>query len=56
MASLYFSLLVGAAVVLHVAIAQSSLSEADKQAILNAHNYFRSRVNPTATNMEKMVR
>lgn len=55
MASLYFSLLVGAAVVLRVAIAQSSLSEADKQAILNAHNYFRSRVNPTATNMEKMV-
>ena len=34
---------------------QTSLSAADKQEVLNAHNHFRSIVNPIATNMEKMV-
>ncbi len=31
------------------------LSDADKQEILEAHNYFRSSVSPIATNMEMMV-
>ena len=39
----------------HCVIGQTSLSEADKQEILNAHNHFRSIVNPTASNMEEMV-
>lgn len=36
--------------------AQTGLSEDEKQQLLNAHNNFRSRVYPTATNMERMVR
>ena len=35
--------------------AQTELSEADEQELLNAHNHFRSRVNPIAINMERMV-
>ena len=35
---------------------QTGLSASEKQEVLNAHNYFRTRVNPIATNMEKMVR
>jgi len=35
---------------------QNSLSEADKQEVLEAHNRFRRMVDPPATNMRKMVR
>ena len=35
--------------------AQTSLSEADKQELLDAHNLFRSKVDPPATNMVRMV-
>ena len=35
---------------------QTGLSGADKQELLEVHNYFRSKVNPIATNMEMMVR
>ncbi len=34
---------------------QTKLSGADKQELLEAHNHFRSKVNPIATNMEMMV-
>ena len=44
----------------HIAIvfvsAQNSLSSADKQELLEAHNMFRGMVNPSATNMLRMVR
>ena len=40
---------------LSVAHAQMSLSEADKQELLDAHNRLRGMVNPLATNMERMV-
>lgn len=35
--------------------AQTSLSNQDQQEVLNAHNHFRGIVNPTASNMERMV-
>lgn len=35
--------------------AQTSLSNQDQQELLNAHNHFRGIVNPTASNMERMV-
>ncbi|XP_064398519.1 peptidase inhibitor 15-like [Halichondria panicea] len=34
---------------------QTGLSGADKQELLEVHNYFRSKVNPIATNMEMMI-
>jgi len=34
---------------------QNSLSEADRQELLDAHNRFRSMVDPPATNMRRMV-
>ena len=34
---------------------QNSLSEADSQELLDAHNRFRSMVDPPATNMRRMV-
>ena len=34
---------------------QNSLSEADQQEILEAHNRFRSMVDPPASNMRRMV-
>lgn len=33
-----------------------NLTQEDKDMILDAHNYIRSRVDPPATNMQKMVR
>ena len=36
--------------------AQNSLSSADNQELLDAHNMFRGMVNPPATNMLRMVR
>ena len=35
--------------------AQTSLSSQDQQELLNAHNHFRGIVNPSASNMERMV-
>ena len=35
--------------------AQQGLSEEEAQEILNAHNYYRSLVDPIATNMLKLV-
>ena len=37
------------------AMCQSGLTETEKQAILDEHNKLRGRVNPTASNMERMV-
>jgi len=37
------------------ALAQTGLSTSEKQDLLDAHNYFRSRVSPIATDMEIMV-
>jgi len=34
---------------------QQTLSEEEQEEILNAHNYYRSLVDPIATNMLKMV-
>ena len=42
-------------VLLSVTHAQMSLSEADKQELLDAHNRLRGMVSPLATNMERMV-
>ena len=39
-----------------VTSAQTSLSEEDKQLLLDLHNNERSTVNPSASNMESMVR
>ena len=36
--------------------AQQSLSEAEIEELLNAHNYYRSLVDPIATDMLKLVR
>lgn len=36
-------------------LAQVGLSHDEKLELLRAHNYFRGRVNPVATNVEKMV-
>lgn len=33
----------------------NGLSDAEKAEILRAHNYYRGRVDPIATNMEMMV-
>ena len=38
-----------------VSCAQTSLSDADKQQLLSLHNSQRSLVNPSASNMERMV-
>lgn len=35
---------------------QTKLTTSDEEELLNAHHYFRGRVNPLATNMERMVR
>ena len=35
--------------------ASNSLDDDERDAILSAHNYYRSIVDPLATNMEKMV-
>ena len=35
---------------------QTSLSSQDQQELLNAHNHYRGLVNPTASNMQRMVR
>ena len=36
--------------------AQTSLSDADRKELLDAHNQFRRMVSPTASNMIKLVR
>ena len=36
-------------------VGQQTLSEEDQEEILNAHNYYRSLVDPIAINMLKMV-
>ena len=36
-------------------MAQTGLTDADKQVILNTHNSLRANVDPPATNMETMV-
>ena len=35
---------------------ETELSESEKQDILDAHNRLRGEVNPTASNMQRMVR
>ena len=37
-------------------MAQTGLTQADKQDILNRHNSLRGQVSPSASNMERMVR
>lgn len=34
---------------------EATLTDDEKEEILNAHNYFRRNVNPIATNMEELV-
>ena len=41
---------------LNQASGQTSLSSQDQQELLNAHNHFRGIVDPTASNMERMVK
>ena len=38
------------------ALTQTGLSTSETQDLLAAHNYYRSRVNPIATNMQIMVK
>lgn len=38
------------------ALTQTGLSASDKHELLDAHNYFRARVSPIATNMKMMVK
>ena len=35
---------------------ETKLTESDRQEILDAHNNFRGMVDPTASNMQRMVR
>jgi hypothetical protein len=37
-------------------LANASLSDEEKEEIVRAHNFYRGRVDPVATNMEQMVR
>lgn len=53
--TLYFSLVLVLSLACCCVSGQTSLSASEKQEILDAHNFFRARVNPVATNMEKMV-
>lgn len=39
----------------HPASSQTSLSAADKQELLDAHNLFRGMVDPPASNMQRLV-
>ena len=36
--------------------AHARLTDEEKEEIVRAHNYYRGRVDPIATNMEQMVR
>ena len=36
-------------------LSQTGLTDADKEAILDMHNSLRGQVNPSASNMERMV-
>lgn len=38
------------------ALTETGLSASDKHELLDAHNYFRARVSPIATNMKMMVK
>ena len=38
-----------------VTFSDAFLTEDDKEELLSAHNFFRSRVRPVATNMAKLV-
>ena len=40
----------------HLVSAQTSLSDADRKELLDAHNQYRRIVSPTASNMIKLVR
>ena len=55
MATLSLLVLVVAIMSASIADAQTSLTEADKQLLLNLHNRERSQANPSAANMEMMV-
>ena len=37
-------------------LAWARLSDEEKEEIVRAHNYYRGKVDPIATNMEQMVR
>lgn len=37
-------------------LANARLSDEEKEEIVRAHNYYRGKVDPIATNMEQMVR
>ncbi len=57
---MYFKAISGAVLLLSCVLVeevlcQNGLTEADKLAILDAHNKLRVQVNPPAANMEKMV-
>ena len=39
-----------------LSVCQTGLSSRDEQELLSAHNYFRGIVDPTASNMEQMVK
>ena len=42
-------------VVVFLGLANASLSDEEKEEIVRAHNFYRGKVDPIATNMEQMV-
>lgn len=42
-------------VVVFLGLANASLTDEEKEEIVRAHNYYRGKVDPIATNMEQMV-
>ena len=51
-----FLLLLCTALVVEDVMGQTGLTESDKEAILEAHNSLRGMVEPSATNMARLVR
>ena len=49
------ALLLSCVLVDQMVLAQTGLLDTEKQVILDAHNFYRGQVVPTAANMEKMV-
>ena len=49
------NLRLGFCIMLMLAVTQARLSDEEKEEIVRAHNYFRGKVDPIATNMEEMV-
>ena len=57
MARHFYSMLVGLAIMAAClfTLGNAFLTEDDKEELLRAHNFYRSRVRPVATNMAKLV-